>query len=306
MTDVVLVGETMMSLRARGTWRLGADARTSVAGAEATVAIGLSRLGHAARWVGRVGADEPGELVLRTLRAEGVDVSAAVRDPDAPTGLILFEQRTPDVTRVLYHRAGSAGSRLDRRDVTAGSDCGARLLHLTGITPALSATALDAVHAALAHARERRWTVSFDVNFRAKLWSTDRAAAVLSPLARNADVVIGSPDELDLVGGPEPLMAAGVAELVTKHGADGASVRTRDGNWTAPAHRVTAVDTIGAGDAFTAGYLSGLLDDLAPEERLARGNAVGAFAVMATGDWEGLPTRDELDLLVLGDGVALR
>lgn len=125
MTDVVLLGETMMSLRARGTWRLGADARTSIAGAEATVAIGLSRLGHAARWVGRVGADEPGELVLRTLRAEGVDTSAVARDPDAPTGLILFEQRTPDITRVLYHRAGSAGSRLDRNDVAAGADCDA-------------------------------------------------------------------------------------------------------------------------------------------------------------------------------------
>ncbi len=306
MTDVVLLGETMMSLRARGTWRLGADARTSIAGAEATVAIGLSRLGHAARWVGRVGADEPGELVLRTLRAEGVDTSAVVRDPDAPTGLVLFEQRTPDVTRVLYHRAGSAGSRLDCNDVAAGADCGARLLHLTGITPALSTTALDAVHAVLVHARERRWAVSFDVNFRAKLWSADRAAAVLSPLVRRADVVIGSPDELDLVGGPEPLMAAGVAEVVTKHGADGASVRTRDGFWTAPAHRVTAVDTIGAGDAFTAGYLSGLLDDLEPAERVARGNAVGAFAVMVTGDWEGLPNRDELALLALGDGVALR
>lgn len=306
MTDVVLLGETMMSLRARGTWRLGADARTSIAGAEATVAIGLSRLGHAARWVGRVGADEPGELVVRTLRAEGVDTSAVVRDPDAPTGLILFEQRTPDVTRVLYHRAGSAGSRLDCDDVAAGADCDARLLHLTGITPALSTTALDAVHAALVHARERRWTVSFDVNFRAKLWSADRAAAVLSPLVRRADVVIGSPDELDLVGGPEQLMAAGVAELVTKHGADGASVRTHDGHWTSPAHRVTAVDTIGAGDAFTAGYLSGLLDEVTPEERLARGNAAGAFAVMAVGDWEGLPTREELALLGLGDGVALR
>ncbi|GGM94677.1 ribokinase [Lentzea pudingi] len=306
MIDVVLVGETMMSLRARGTWRLGADARTSIAGAEATVAIGLSRLGHSARWVGRVGADEPGELILRTLRAEGVDTSAVGRDPDTPTGLILFEQRTPEVTRVLYHRAGSAGSHLDRQDVQTGLDCDARLLHLTGITPALSNTALDAVHAALAHARERGWTVSFDVNHRSRLWSADRAASVLSPLARRADVVIGSPGEIDLIGGPELLMASGVTELVTKNGAAGASARTRDGLWSAPAHLVTAVDTIGAGDAFTAGYLSGLLDDVAPEERLARGNAVGAFAVMAAGDWEGLPTRDELDLLGLGDGVALR
>ncbi|WP_262403505.1 PfkB family carbohydrate kinase [Actinomadura sp. CNU-125] len=95
MTDVLTVGETMMALRSTGPIRLGSGFTTSIAGAESNVAIGLARLGHAAAWAGRVGADEPGRLVTRTLRAEGVDVSGVRRDGSAPTGVIMFEQRLP-------------------------------------------------------------------------------------------------------------------------------------------------------------------------------------------------------------------
>lgn len=299
--DAIILGETMMSLRSNGSWRLGGTATTSVAGAESTVAIGLSRLGHTARWVGRVGADEPGELVVRTLRAEGVDTSAVVRDPAAPTGLILFERRTPDVTRVLYHRAGSAGSRLTSADAVAGLAGGTRLLHVTGITAALGAEPLAAVHAAVDAVRATGGLVSLDVNHRSLLWSADEASRVLRPLALRASVVIGSPDEITLVGGDDL-----TGEVVTKLGRDGARVRTRDGTWSAPAHRVDAVDPVGAGDAFTAGYLSGLLDRLPPADRLTRGNATAAFAVTAVGDWEGLPTRAELPLLGLPPGSTLR
>ncbi|MCC8242915.1 sugar kinase [Saccharothrix luteola] len=301
MIDVVVLGETMMSLRSTGTWRSGATATTSIAGAESTVAIGLSRLGHSARWVGRVGNDEPGELVLRTLRAEGVDTSAVARDEGAPTGLILFEQRTPDVTRVIYHRSGSAGSRLTEQDALTGLTGGTRLLHVTGITPALGPGPLAAAHAAVDHVLDQGGLVSFDVNYRSRLWSADEASRVLTPLARRASVLIGSPEEIDLVGGDH---AAG--HVVTKLGADGARVRVDGGTWSAPAHRVRAVDPVGAGDAFTAGYLSGLLDGLPPAECLARGNTTGAFAVMTTGDWEGLPSRSELSLLDLAGGSTLR
>ncbi|WP_110336087.1 sugar kinase [Prauserella flavalba] len=304
MAEVVTLGETMVSLRAEGLVRLGTSFRSSIAGAESNVAIGLSRLGHSVRWLGRVGADEPGELVLRTLRAEGVEVSTVERDDAAPTGLILFEQRLPDVTRVQYHRSGSAGSRLSAADVVLDGDV--RLLHLTGITPALGDGPREAVERAVARARELGATVSFDVNHRARLWSAADAAPVLTPLARRADVVIGSGDELDLVGGVNALLTAGVREVVTKLGADGAAVSTPDGEQRAPGHRVPVADSVGAGDAFTAGYLSALLDGLGPAERLARGNRAGAFAVATAGDWEGLPTRAELELLALGEGAALR
>lgn len=305
MIEVVTFGETMLALRAEGLLRLGAGMRTSIAGAESTVAIGLSRLGHPTRWAGRVGRDEPGELVLRTLRAEGVDMSTVDYD-DASTGLILFEQRLPDLTRVQYYRTDSAGSRLTPADVTAALDGGPRLVHLTGITPALSRTARQATEAAVDRAAELGSTVSFDVNFRSRLWSATEAKAALTPLARRAAVVIGSAEEIDLVGGTDELLAAGVGEVVIKQGADGAAVHTAGQRHEAPGHRVPVVDSVGAGDAFTAGYLSALLDGLDHLARLERGNAAGAFAVATSGDWEGLPTRAELDLLVLERGSAIR
>ncbi|GFJ92386.1 hypothetical protein Prum_060280 [Phytohabitans rumicis] len=126
MIDVITLGETMAALRAGGPLRLGGTLALSVAGAEANVAIGLSRLGHAVRWVGVTGADELGELVLRTLRAEGVDVSACAVDPHAPTGLIIFEPRVAGVTRVSYYRTGSAGSRLSEAEVDVAFAAGPR------------------------------------------------------------------------------------------------------------------------------------------------------------------------------------
>jgi 2-dehydro-3-deoxygluconokinase len=306
MSDVLTLGEATVSMRSAGPIRLGGELRASPAGAEASVAIGLSRLGHDAAWVGRVGADEPGELVLHSLRAEGVDVSSAVCDPAAPTGLLLLERRLPGVSRVQYYRSGSAGSRLGPDDLEPALTRGARLLHLTGITPALGESPRAAVHAALEHARSAGWTVCFDVNHRAALWSADDARAALTPLARLADVVVGSPDELELVGGAAALLGVGVREVVTTAGARGASARTADGRWTAAGHRIEVVDPVGAGDAFTAGYLSALLDGLPVPDRLARGNLAGACAVGTPGDWEGLPRRDELELLTAAEGTVLR
>lgn len=119
---------------------------------------------------------------------------------------------------------------------------------------------------------------------------------MLRPLVSSATVVVGDAGELALVGGVAELLRGGVREVVVKAGARGASVSTVDGNWSVPAAPVTAVDVVGAGDAFVAGYLSGWLDGLDAAARLARGAVVAGFAVACVGDWEGLPTRAELDL----------
>ena len=297
MTDVLTFGETMAVLRAEvpGPLRLAGSLRVSLAGAESTVAIGLARLGHASRWVGRVGDDEFGRLALDRLRAERVDIAYVATD-DAPTGLLVREQRTADLARVRYYRTDSAGSRLSVDDLVPALADGTRLLLLSGITPALSASALAATRAAVAHAAASGWAVCLDVNYRATLWSREAAADVLRPLAMSATVVVGDADELSLVGGADELSRGGVREVVVKAGAQGASVSTVEGNWSVPAAPVTAVDVVGAGDAFVAGYLSGWLDGLDPAQRLARGAAVAGFAVACVGDWEGLPTRAELEL----------
>ncbi|WP_406222657.1 sugar kinase [Streptomyces canus] len=314
--EVVTFGETMAALRAQGALRLGGRLGLSVAGAESNVAIGLARLGHRVRWAGRVGADELGALVLRTLRAEGVDIDHAVTDDtDRPTGLLLTEPRLGTLTRVSYYRAGSAGSAVSPADVLPALTPGARILHLTGITPALSPSAAEAVLAAATTAREAGITVCLDVNHRSRLWSTDRARTALRPLLDHTDLLIASEDELPLVleqpGADEAeavkgILAAGVTEVVVKRGARGATSVTADGATDRAARQVDAVDLVGAGDAFVAGYLSGLLDGADIPARLHRAVTTAAFAVATRGDWEGLPTRDELGLFDQPDGTTIR
>jgi 2-dehydro-3-deoxygluconokinase len=316
--EVVTFGETMAALRSTGPLRLGGNLGLSIAGAESNVAIGLARLGHSASWVGRVGDDELGALVLRTLRAENVDIAHAVIDNSRPTGLILFERRLGDITRVQYYRTGSAGGGLDAADLipalspeqrgTVAGDGG--VLHITGITPALSPAAAEATRRGAERARDTARLVSLDVNYRARLWSAADARAALRPLARLAGVVFASESELALLAAEpsagaaataDELLSRGVQAVVVKRGATGVTAYTADGVTSVPAWAVRTVDVIGAGDAFVSGYLSGLLDGLNTAGRLRRGTAVSAFAVGNTGDWEGLPTRSELDLLDAGE-----
>jgi 2-dehydro-3-deoxygluconokinase len=321
--DVLTFGETMLSLQTEGSVAVGAPARTTLAGAESNVAIGLARLGHRVSWAGRLGADEPARLIRRTLRGEGVDVRHATTDPDAPTGSMLRERLVADVARVHYWRTGSAASRQRPEHLTGALTAGARVLHVTGITCALGPGPRAAVAAAAGHAREHGWTVVLDVNHRARLWSREQAARVLRPLRDRIDVVIASDDELSLLAGDDlaagddgtdgeearvaELLAAGAREVVLKRGRDGAELYGSGGRRIRrPAHPVPVVDTVGAGDAFCAGYLSGLLDGLPPAERLGRACTTGAFAVASAGDWEGLPHRDELTVLDAPPGSAIR
>ncbi|MGP4115102.1 sugar kinase [Streptomyces sp. 4N509B] len=318
--DVLTFGEAMLSLQAEGALSVGGAARVTVAGAESNVAVGLARLGHRVSWAGRLGADEPGRLVRRALRGEGVETRHVTTDPEAPTGAMLRERRVADIARVQYWRAGSAASRLRFAHLLPALEDGARVLHLTGITCALGDGPLGAVREAADHARRRGWTVALDVNHRARLWTAADAATALRPLLGSVDVLIASEDEMPLVadvdGGPREeeearrarrLFDAGVGEVLVKRGAAGATRYAPDGHPVhCPAQPVPVADTVGAGDAFCAGYLSGLLDGLDPGRRLRRATTTAAFAVATPGDWEGLPHRDELPLLDAEPGSALR
>lgn len=301
--EVLTIGESMVAFRSDGPVVQGGTQTSRVAGAESNVAIGLARLGHSVSWAGRVGPDSFGRLILRELRGEGVDTTHAVEDVSRPTGLMFVEQRTADLTLVEYRRSGSAGSALRREDVEAALKAGPRLVHLTGITPALSASARDCTRWVAEAVSAAGALVSLDVNFRSRLWPREQAREVLAPLAGHAAYVIASDDELDLVAdGSEDDAAAdlldrGVQAVAVKRGPLGATVHTHGGRVDLPALTITAVDPIGAGDAFSAGYLSGVLDGLEPAECLRRGVAAGAFAASTRGDWEGAPTRAELALL---------
>ena len=319
--EVVTLGECLASLVATTSGPL-AEATSferHIAGAEANVAVGLARLGHSVAYVGRVGADGFGTAILRRLRGEGVDVDHLTVEPDAPTGVMFRERRALGAAAVVYHRAGSAGSRLNTTDVerAAGDGLfdGARWLHLTGITPALSPTASAAAITARDLARDAGLQVSLDINLRRRLWSDVEAAPVLRELATGVDVVLGSPDELAVIVDADPatdpadLIAAvatiGPSTVVAKLAAHGALGLEAGGS----AVHVTGlpvahvVDPVGAGDAFCAGFIAGRLDGVDLETALRMGNACGALAVAAAGDQAGLPDRAELARLLAGEGA---
>ncbi|MFC9918149.1 sugar kinase [Agromyces binzhouensis] len=286
-----------------GETHLGDHYRFSIGGTESNVAIGLSRLGTPSVWMGRVGDDDAGRVIVRTLRGEGVDARVTI-DGSAPTAIMTRGRRLPGRSHVTYFRSGSAGAGLNPTDIPVGLVSSAALVHVTGVTPALSDTAAATVAHLVKLANEASVPVSFDINYRSRLWSIDRAVPVLRELASHADIVLAGQDEAQLVTGQldlaaqlDALTALGPTQVVLKRGAAGAIARVDGVDVEAPGIPVDAIDTVGAGDAFAAGYLHALLSGAAPRERLQLANRVAAFVCSAEGDWEGLPLPHELPLL---------
>jgi 2-dehydro-3-deoxygluconokinase len=216
---------------------------------------------------------------------------------------MVKHRRSGEYLHVDYHRAGSAGSRLSPADLPADL-AGATILHVTGITPALSDSARATVFQAVETARALGVTVSFDVNYRAKLWSRFDAAPVLRDLVTRADIVFAGPDEAALFVDTPPvagLAALGPAEVVVKDGPRGCTALIDGSPFTVPALTVSVVDPVGAGDAFVAGYLADRLAGASPGQRLRTAIAAGAYAVTVPGDCEGAPTRADLAALPAGD-----
>ena len=325
--EVVTLGECLVSLVAREVGPL-AEATTfhrHVAGAEANVAVGLVRLGHPVAYIGRVGDDGFGTAILRRLRGEGIDTRCVRVEPEGGTGIMFRERRAVGPSEVVYRRAVSAGSRMGAEDieaaVEAGLFVGARHLHLTGITPALSESCRGAVDAAIKAARSVGMSVSLDLNLRRRLWSDDQARPVLAALVPRADIVfasleeaavvaggaaVGDPAERAAVGGDPAERAAGVARrlldlgtgrVVLKLDAGASGSYVPDGSpVVVPAvPDVPLIDPVGAGDAFCAGYLAAMLEGADEATALSLGNACGASVIGAEGDLAGAPSRAEAD-----------
>ncbi|OMH32344.1 sugar kinase [Tersicoccus sp. Bi-70] len=310
MPTAVCLGETMAVLTPPGGQSL-ADAealRVGAGGAESNVALGLAATGVDAHWVSRVGDDGFGERIRRELDAHGVGTAAVQIDDARPTGLyVKVPSPTPDEApgSVLYYRSASAAAAmtpelLDDPAVVALLDR-ADLVHLSGITAALSDGCLALVRRLLAERRPHQ-RISFDVNWRPALWA-GRDPSVLAGLADRADVVLVGADEAEAAFGtttaselrrllPTPEV------VVVKDGAVHATALAHDGSSTrVPALTVDTVEPVGAGDAFASGYLSGLLHGLDERARLRRGHVAAAATLTVRSDRGVLPepaVRDRL------------
>jgi 2-dehydro-3-deoxygluconokinase len=268
---LVTIGETMVVLVPTGRGPLSAADTLSigVGGAESNVAGFLADLGFRTRWAGIVGDDPFGEVVVTRLAERDIDLSSATRMAGQRTGFYIKE--LPDAvelasggqTRVRYARAGSAATFLSPARLQDERLARSPVLHLTGITPALSASARDMVWAAATGPRAPDRIVSFDVNFRPLLWSAHSAGPELASLADRCDLVFTGLDEARALWGCESVadireLLPGAGTIVVKDGAVGAYSLPREGEPEfVPALRVRVVEDVGAGDAFAAGYLGG-------------------------------------------------
>ncbi|MFH8577736.1 sugar kinase [Streptomyces zaomyceticus] len=311
--DVVCLGESMVTFLPSRPGRL-ADVpafERAIGGAESNVACALAAAGHRTRWVGRVGRDGFGDHLVDTIGSYGVDVTAVDRDPRRPTGVYFrtAADRATDAHEVVYYRAGSAASAMSPATVPYETLADARILHLTGITAALSDDCL-ALMRALTAPRDGRPLVSFDVNCRPGLWrdGATTAGSVLMELARGSDLVFVGADEAEQAWGltdPAAIRAAlpEPAVLVVKRGAAGAVVHERTGPGgtdtvvDVPAPRVDVVAAVGAGDAFAAGFLSATLRGLDITARLRHGHLLAAAALTVPGDLAVPPRRAHADRL---------
>jgi 2-dehydro-3-deoxygluconokinase len=257
-----------------------------------------------------LGADAFGALITRELRAEGVRVIAQ-RDPIAPTGMMVKEHRNGSPWRVRYYRSNSAAAQLTPADLDEASIAEADVLHLTGITPALGPGPLLTIQRAIDIAHAAGTLVSLDVNYRTTLWPPEEAGAALSELAAGVDLLFAGPEEAELLLGwnqqpsstttfedgenlARALLKLGPSTVVVKLGALGAIAVDGDQTYRSSTLPITVVDAVGAGDAFVAGYLSEHVGGAAIPECLKMGNILGGAVCQQPGDWEGLPTRDEL------------
>jgi 2-dehydro-3-deoxygluconokinase len=283
VTAVLTVGETMALLDPLedGELRIGMPLTLRFAGAESNFAVGLARLGIDVAWVSRLGRDEFGDMIEAGLAAEGVDLRWVRRD-DAPTGLFL-KWRSGGRGGVVYRRAGSAASRLAPGDVPDEALEGVRLVHLTGITMAISESARELVLDVARRAKARGAIVLFDPNFRPALPDTPEAAAARQrAVLPFVDWYLCGEREAELLWPDGEIPVPSVRRV----GARGAIV---DGVEVPPPRTATVVDEVGAGDAFAAGFAYGLLQGWAPAECARAGNVIAAGALAGTGDWETLP-----------------
>lgn len=309
--DVLTFGEAMLRLSPpRGVPLTRATSLDlHVAGAEANVAVALSSLGRSVSWISRLPDNDLGRRVARDLTAAGVDVSHVRWEDSGRLGTYFVELGAgPKGVSVIYDRQDSTAAAISAHDLPTRAMAGARLIHLTGITPALSRSCREATEAAASAARDSETLLSVDINFRAKLWAAGDARKCLERVVAGADLIVctaeDARDVFGIEGDPVEVAASladgfGSAYTVVTNGAEGA-VCWHD----ADAIRVEAtptdiVDRLGAGDAFTAGVIDGLLDgDVS--EGLRRGSVLAAIALATRGD-QVTVTRPELTQL-LGPG----
>lgn len=305
-SKIILAGEPMALFIAQTEGTLDAidSFSAAVAGAELNVAIGLTRLGHQAHYMTKLGPDPFGKRIVNTMQANHIDTSLISYSDERLTGFMLKSKVSEGDPAVYYYRKNSAASSISKEDIDNIDFSQYQYLHITGILPALSQSAAEASEYMMKKAKKMGLTVFFDPNLRPTLWECrQQMVDTTNKLAFLADYFLPGIKEGIILAGcdtPESIadyyMQRGTGTVIVKVGEKGAYVASKDEHTYVPGFRVEkVVDTVGAGDGFAAGVISAVMEGLPIAEAARRGNAIGAIQVMSVGDNEGLPTREELE-----------
>lgn len=303
--DVLTIGDAMVSLnpQTKGPMRYVNTFERKVGGAELNVAIGCSRLGLNTKWVSRLGNDEFGKYIFNFVRGEGLDMSDVKLVDGYPTSVHFKEILEDGSGRTFYYRSNSPTTMLSSQDFNQSILSGAKLLHVTGVFPAVDPSKnIDLIKQAVILAKQQGMLVSLDPNIRLKLWSKEEAREALISLLPYVDILLTGDEEAEILFGTsdpdeikEEIRKYEIEYLAVKQGERGAVGYHQENKVVSAAIKPSKViDTVGAGDGFDAGFIYGILQGWKLDRILTFANTVGSMVVSVSGDNEGLPYLDDL------------
>lgn len=302
--DIISIGDGLITFDpvSKGPLRFVNQFERKIGGAELNVLIGCARLGLKTGWISRLGKDEFGKHIVNTVRGEGIDVGEVFLEEGYPTSLNFKEVQESGSGKTFYYRHKSPTETITPDILPIGYIKSAKILHVTGVYPAINQNNRDVILKAIQIARENGVKVSFDPNIRLRLWTEEEARETIISYLPYVDYLLAGKEELELIFQTtqmetiiKELSHYSCEKIVMKDGENGASV-LMDGKWLhlqAP-KVVKVVDTVGAGDGFDAGFLYGILQNWPIEKTLEFANTIGSMVVQVSGDNEGLPYLEEV------------
>lgn len=302
--DVITIAETMVLFDPDSVNRIRSveSFHRFAGGAENNTLIGLSRIGYDTKMISFMGDDEFGKYLIMCMKAEGVDVTDIKKVSKEKTGIFFVERSLTEDCKSYYYRDTSAMRKLGSDDITDQMFSDAKILYLTGITPLISDSCCSAIYKAVDIAKNNKMKIVLDPNIRLKMASIEKIREIIMPIIEKCDYLLPNEQELKLLF-PEKtkeetvdyILSKGVQCVVIKKGEEGADAFTANGKFSVNAYKLDKIaSTMGAGDAFNAGFISGIIDKDDIDKCLKKGCAMGAFAVMCYDPYLMLPEREEL------------
>ena len=304
LLDVITIGDAMIAMcpEKKGPIIFSNTFERKVGGAELNVAIGCSRLGLKAGWISKLGNDDFGKYILKTVRGENIDVSEVELVDKYQTSVYFREILSDGSSRSFYYRENSPTSTMTTADLKEEYFKAAKVLHITGVFPSITTNNRDIILEAVKLAKKSNLLISFDPNIRLKMWSKEEARSYILALLPYVDILLVGDEEVEILledsnieKAIEAFHGYGISKVIVKRGAKGAIASDGKDVFDVEAIPPKAlIDTVGAGDGFAAGFLTALLKGQSFEDSVRFANAVGSLVVGVEGDNEGLPYYEDV------------